>query len=381
MADSAHGRLRVLQVIQDLTYGGMERVLADLVVHLDPGEFDLHVLGLAPLGRFVEILEGCGTVHEPPAMSRWSMLRPAALRARIASVAPHVVHSHGGVWYKTARAARMAGVPAVVHTEHGIQDPRRRVARWLHRAAARRSDVVVAVSEDLRRNLERRLDGAFRELILIRNGIDLAKFRREIDRTEARRRFGIPAGARVVGSVGRLEPVKAYDRLLRALASLPGVHLALAGDGSDRPALEGLARELGIDGRTTFVGWTDEVVPFHRAIDVFAMTSTTEGTSISLLEAMASGLPPVVTDVGGNAEVLGPRLGDGLVPEANPDALLEALRALLDDDARRARASAAARARIEEQFDLARAVDAHARLYRRVAGRRESARAPRASAR
>ena len=150
-------RVRVLHVVQSLNYGGMERVVSDLILHADKDRFEQHLLCLEYLGRFSEGLEGVAGLHVASPMSRASMINPAALARDIARIAPDVVHTHSGVWYKASRAARKAGVRALIHTEHGRRSPDPWLDRVLDGAAARRTDAIVAVSERLAGELPRAL--------------------------------------------------------------------------------------------------------------------------------------------------------------------------------------------------------------------------------
>jgi hypothetical protein len=136
--------LRILHVVQNLNYGGMERVLADLIQGLDRDRFDLHVLTLQYRGRFSAGLERFATLHQAPPLPRFTMVFPGRLASVLAAVAPHIVHTHSGVWYKGALAARAAGVPRLMHTEHGRKSPDPWTDRIVDRLASRRTDVVVA---------------------------------------------------------------------------------------------------------------------------------------------------------------------------------------------------------------------------------------------
>ena len=110
-------RLRVLHVIQNLNYGGMERLFADIVRLLDPERFESHVMYVNYLGRFGEGLERYATIHQAMPLPRWSMVHPGPLIRQIGAIKPDVMHTHSGVWYKFSLAARQAGVPRLVHTE------------------------------------------------------------------------------------------------------------------------------------------------------------------------------------------------------------------------------------------------------------------------
>src|SRR5690606_40912921 len=142
---SEAGRTRVLHVIQNLNYGGMERLLADLVRRIDAARFESHVLVLQYFGRFAEGLGDVATLHQAAPMSKSSMIWPRALARQIRALGPDVVHTHSGVWYKGSLAARLAGVPLVVHTEHGRQAPDPWQARLVDGLGSRRTAGVVAV--------------------------------------------------------------------------------------------------------------------------------------------------------------------------------------------------------------------------------------------
>lgn len=369
-------RIRVLQVIQNLNYGGMERLLADIVLRADPERFESHVLVLEYLGRFAEGLEGRAGLHVADPMSRWSMVWPGPLIRNIRAIAPDVVHSHSGVWYKASMAARMAGVPLFLHTEHGRQPDESWQARLVDRLAARRTDVVVAVSEPLKRLLiEKGISKPGQTRVII-NGVDTDSYRPRPDSGVLRRERGLAPDVPILGSIGRLEAVKGYDIMVDGFARLRGAWpgpqapvLVLCGEGSERARLEAMAAERGVAHAVHFLGWRDDVHDLHSAFTLFTMSSRSEGTSVSLLEAMSASLCPVVTHVGGNAAVLGPDLAHRLVRPTDPDALAAAWREALTDMARRQQDGATARARVQHAFALSSMVKGYEEIYATVAPR------------
>ena len=343
--------IRVLHVIRNLHDGGMERLVADLVRIANPRDFDTHVMTFGDPGRYASLLGLHVTLHRAPSMTPLSMLRPAALAAAIRGVAPDVVHTHSGTWYKVARASRMAGVP-LVYTEHGRHYPDPWLNQQLDRYAARLTARVVAVSRALGTCLEEQLGVGAAKVVVITNGVDVGRL--DALRSAATRR---PKDDAVVfGTLGRLERVKAYDVLLAAVAQWPAdappVRLLIAGDGSQRRALEELARRMQLGDRVQFFGWVEQTERFYSLLDAFVLSSRSEGTSISLLEAMACRCPPVVTDVGGNGEVLGEGLADWLVPAGDANALASKMVAMARSAARRKRLGATARARVTSAYDL-----------------------------
>jgi glycosyltransferase involved in cell wall biosynthesis len=157
--------------------------------------------------------------------------------------------------------------------------------------------------------------------------------------------------------------IEAFQQLRAGRADKDAV-LVIAGEGTQRPALEKLIHERKLDGAVFLLGWRDDVLDMHSAFSVFTMSSRSEGTSISLLEAMSAGLAPVVTDVGGNPAVLGDTLRHCLVQSENPAALAAAWAGALADPARLQADRAAARKRVVDAFALNAMVQAYERVYR-----------------
>lgn len=364
-------RLRVLHTVMNMNYGGMERLIADLVRRTDPARFESHLLVLQYAGRFAEGLEGHATIHHAVPLPSWTMLWPRPLARQIAAIAPDVVHSHSGVWWKSAFAARLAGVPKIVHTEHGwVRSESRLVALALKKLSARCTTDLVAVSDDLGAFLAGTVADRPGKVRVVINGVDVERFAPRPDDGALRRELAIAPDAPIVLSVGRLETVKAHETMLRAFARLRGgpgpgaaAVLLLVGDGAERERLERLARELGVADAVRFAGWRNDVEAAHAAAALFTLTSTSEGTSIALLEAMSAGLCPVVTEVGGNAAVLGPKLAHRLVPAGDAGAIAAGWGDALADQARRQGDGEAARARVVERFSIAATVRQYEAIY------------------
>jgi glycosyltransferase involved in cell wall biosynthesis len=358
-------------VIQSLNYGGMERVLSDLVSRCDQDRFEAHVLCLNFLGRYSKGLDRVAELHVARPMSRLSMLRPSSLSHDMARIAPDVVHTHSGVWYKASLAARRARVPWLVHTEHGRREPDGWTHRLIDGIAARRTDAIVAVSARLALDLPTTIRAPSSRVVYIPNGIDTEQYRPREDTGTIRRELGIPPGAPIIGSIGRLEPIKTYDVMVNAFAEFVRTDagrdaiLVIAGDGSERGNLQRLIDRLELHGRAHLLGWRDDVHDLFSAFTIYSMSSRSEGTSISLLEAMSSGLAPIVTNVGGNAAVLGPSLSGSLVPAGQASALGGAWQAMGTNPALRASTARLARQRVIEEFSVARMVQAYEVIYDR----------------
>ena len=255
------------------------------------------------------------------------------MAAEIRARALAVVHAHQYTpFFYGSIAARLSRVRSrVIFTEHGrhfpdVVSPRRWVVNRI--VFDRLADDVNAVCEFSARAL-RDKDGFVRRPIeVIPNGVDLARYAAG-DRLTARTALGLDPGRRYVATIARFHPVKDHPTLLNGFAQVagmrPDVDLLLVGDGPLRPALERQCAELGMVERVRFMGVRDDVASILRASDVFALTSVSEAASITLLEAMASELPVVVTAVGGNPEIVRDGTDGLLVPRRSSAGLARAL--------------------------------------------------------
>jgi glycosyltransferase involved in cell wall biosynthesis len=368
--------VRVTHLVFDLNGGGMESLVAAMAARFAGGPVVLSAVSLSGrpgrVGSSIRhLLDQYHVTRPVPGVS---MLAPLGVARLVRETRPDVVHLHSGAWYKGALAARLASAPRVVYTEHGREHDDPALSRWLDRRASRWTDTVVAVSDRLARYLGEVVGVEERRIRTVPNGVDIDAFSPGFAPLALRRDLGIPEGAVVIGSVGRLEPVKRYDRLITALGRLraPGmverpVHLVLVGDGSRRAALEEQVRREGLSEAARLVGWTDRPADFYRLLDVFALTSDSEGASVSLMEAMACGIAPVVMDVGANAEILGPELADQVTPAGDLDVFVRTAAHMLCSPDRRQHAGRLARERVGRCYNLDRMLAWYEDLYRQRA--------------
>jgi glycosyltransferase involved in cell wall biosynthesis len=359
--------VKIEMILPSLAAAGMEVMVARLVRKLVARGHDVGVTCIVDKGLLAPELEAIGIrVSLPGAHGLVNPTWLMRLTAHLKSVSPEVVHIHSGAWFKGVMAARASGISRVIYTAHGFIAHEPRIETVLNRIAAPLTRRVVSVSDQLADVLKAR-GLAGRELAVIANGIDLDLFCPGIGPGEIRKRLGIAAETLVVGTVARLEPIKNQAMLVDgiALARGKGVNCAvvLIGEGSLRSDLAAQAERLGISEHVHFWGLERNVARLYPELDVFALTSDAEGTSISLLEAMASGVCPVATYVGGNPAVIGD--AGVLVGTRRPDEFAEALRVLGEDPARRAALAKAARARVVAQFSDEVMLDAYEALYRR----------------
>jgi glycosyltransferase involved in cell wall biosynthesis len=260
-------------------------------------------------------------LESPPRAGSFATAR--RLRRLLAQERPDLVLTYNWGAFDMLLAARSAGFRPVIHHEEGFNEDeaaqfksRRVLARRLVLPGVHR---LIVPSERLRSVATGLWKVPPERVRLIANGIDLEAFIRRDGPSELRARLGIPAGAAVVGTVGSFRAVKNFARLLDAVAEAgPGVHLLLVGDGEERPALEARAAAPDLAGRVHFAGYQREPAPWYRAMDLFALSSDSEQMPVCLLEAMASSLPAVSTDVGDVRAMLPSEQAPFLVPLNGP---------------------------------------------------------------
>ncbi len=373
--------IRVLQLLTSTALGGGPRQVLHLVRHLPASEFRASVAG-PPDARFAGELRPLGIELVPAAMDSLRAF-PLTLRHAerlVRDARADVVHTHGkGAGLYGRLAAWLAGVPSV-HTFHGIHyESYSRAGRLVYvaldRALARITHTVINVSptqdeEALRLGVA--LPG--RSAVVV-NGIDVA----ELDTRPARDRaeLALKADDQVLGCVARFDPVKRHEALVRALARVAKRHpkavLLLVGEGPEKERVDRLAVEL--DVRVVAPGALGWEANAYSCCDLYVSASAKEGLPLAPLEAMASRLAVVATDVPGHRDVVG-RDTTGLLvaPSADVAALSAAIESLLDDPERRRRMGEAGRARVVKEFTVQSMVAQTAEVYRTAAASRAASR-------
>jgi len=392
---SASRRIRVLRLFSRLNIGGPAIHVILTTAGLDPKRYDsLLVVGREEdrEGNFLNLAEAKGIpLRIIPTFGR----RIDPLRDLITLVSlfrlmrrerPDIVHTHTAKAGALGRvAARLAGVPVVVHTFHGsvfdgyFGPSVARFFQWIERILALGTDTIVAVSERVAADLAERKIAPRKKIEVVPLGLELGRFQDvQQRRGELRRELGVPPRARLVGSVGRLVAIKDLGTLLRSMVQLsatqPDAILLVVGDGPDRPALEMEARRLGLGSGARFLGFRDDLERIYADLDVAVNCSLNEGTPVALIEAMASGVPVLATAVGGTPDLLEEgRLGR-LVPPGDPKALACALAESLSGGDDSAEKAALARRSVLQRFSLERLLGDLDRLYLRLLKSKEAVR-------
>lgn len=351
--------LRVCHISLTLKTGGLERILADLSRHHDRESCQAEFLAIQDVGRFAdEIRAAGGTVHQLRPAGRIGQLRQMYRLFRERKY--DVVHTHNTYPHIYASiAARLARVPVVLNTRHGQRVGHGWKSRTQFRWASHLVDRIVAVSDDAAElciEVDRVEPGKVRR---IWNGIDLNDFA-----------FTGPAQNPVAISVARLSAEKDFPTLLRAIPhvipQVPEFRLQIVGGGPEHDRLAGLIHELNLERHVELLGERTDVPQLLREAGFFVSSSLTEGISLTLLEAMAVGLPIVATAVGGNPEIILPGKTGYLVLAKDPAALGAAIVAMCRDQRNWLRMGQAGRERVVQHFDVRRMARDYEQLYREL---------------
>jgi len=384
--------LKILTIIARLNLGGAAReVVLESRAALDKGHQVLLVHGA--VGRGEGSLEHLAAEQGVPSLkldalgprlSAFSDLRALFTLIRLVfRESPDIVHTH------TAKAGALGRIAAaafnltrvrrkralILHSFHGhvFEGYFGRLGNALVRATerwlARLSDVIVTISTRQRGDIVERFRIAPpAKVVILRYGLDLTPLLRTTSQSAARASLGVKSDDVVLGYVGRFVPIKDLPTLVDAFAhaarECPEARLVLAGDGPLRSEIEMRVRELGIDSRVSFVGWSEDLAVLYNAFDICVLSSLNEGTPVAAIEAMATGKPVVATAVGGVPDVVEHGRSGLLAPPSEPRALGAAMVSLVRDADRRRQLGATAAEDARQRFSRERLAEDIERLYR-----------------
>jgi glycosyltransferase involved in cell wall biosynthesis len=373
MTEGHDPRPHVLRVLTRLNIGGIARQELLAARELGPWYRSTVIAGRPPA------VEGELTDPLVP-IARAALVRPLSpaddlralgqLRRHMAHDRPALVHTHMA---KAGALGRIAALslrprPAIVHTYHGhvlegyFSAPVQRAFVEAERLLAHATDAIISVSEEVRDDLLDLGIGTPGQHHVVRLGLDLSALSSATAPGTLRAHLGLTPSQPLIGTVGRLVPIKDHATLLAAMVHLPGVHLAVLGDGDLRDELVASAHRFGIADRTHFVGWWLDVAGALVDLDLVVLTSRNEGTPVVLIEAAAAGRASVATDVGGVRAIVHDGKTGRLVAPGVPAELADAVKELLADERTRRAMGERARA-VADRFTGARLVEDLRALY------------------
>ena len=357
-----NGRPGVLLLGDTLNVGGTERQFVRVARGLDTTRWDVHVACLRAEGPLRSELEEA-------AIKVWSCghgsLKPQKSVATILGLVRYLRRHHISLVHSFDFYSNLVGVPAArlagsaaIASQRNLGDLRPKTQRWLHLRILRGATRVVVNS----RAIVERLKGVLPDrIVVIPNGVDARPFRSERPR---------PPVASVFGTVANLHPYKGLGDLVQATAIVrrrhPQVRVVVWGEGRARRELESMIDELGLRGTVQLRGFTSDVAAALRECDAFVLPSRSEGCSNALLEAMASGLPVIASNVGGNGEIVADEGVGLLVPAGDAEALAGAMSRLIEDPALAQRLATGGASRVRADFSVEGMIERMETTYRRA---------------
>lgn len=352
--------MKIAHVVDSMEVGGAEVLVAQMCKRQRELGHEPCVLAVAALGEIGAQLQREGFPIQANVGQHLSDALPNFYRI-FKAMRPDAVHLHNPTpTIYAALPAKLAGAASVVSTRHSlVAPPHRIVEETKYAVASLFCDRVVGVSEATTANLQKLHSIRPGRLVRIYNGVVPLR-QAAIDECPPKHGFTLVY-------VGRLEPIKNHGLLFRAfrtaLSSKPDLRLWMVGDGSERQSLESLSGEFGIADQMTFWGHQSDVAPFFSCADAFVMSSKSEGLPLSLLQSFSLGVPAIVTDVGGMAEVVRLAKAGLIVSATNPADMAAAILKMAGDEAGRRQYSEAAINAFRSQFSLDTMVDAYLGLY------------------
>ena len=362
--------INILHLTFDMAIGGTEQVICQLIEGADSSLFQQQICCIdGQVGALGQKLQQQGIQVEALARKPgfdWALVRQ--IRQLLISSNIDILHCHQySPWIYGWLAARGTSAK-VIFTEHGrfFPDRYRRKAWLVNKIMAATTSHITAISAATKTALAEFEFIPKAKIQVVYNGIN-ALSASDLAKAQLKDQLRIPEGCLVIGTVARLDPIKNQPMILKAFAQLinqvPELRLLIVGDGPERAALEELAKTLQINTQVIFAGFQSPATDYMSLMDVFLLPSFSEGTSMTLLEAMSLGIPCVVSDVGGNAEVI--QSGkNGIVMRSNTEqALVDVALEYIRQPELRVLASAHARQRFTDAFSAAQMRRQYADLY------------------
>lgn len=365
--------MKVVHVTYDMRIGGTEMVIKSLVESFKNTEIDMSIFCIeSPLGPWGnEIREKGVNIYQFNRRAGFDWKLVLAIRALILKNKIDVIHCHQYTPWVYGTLASVLTPAKVIFTEHGRFFPdygtwkRKLINPILSLLTSDITSISIATKKALvtYENLNQA------KIDVIYNGIEPLKSLDEANAIEIKRSLGLPSDSLVLGTIARFDPIKNHSMMLSAfsvvLESIPNAHLVIVGDGEERANIENKINRLGVGRNVTLTGYQSNPAPFLNIFDVFLLSSLSEGTSMTLLEAMSIGKPCVVTDAGGNAEVIKNGYNGFVTPNDNTGAFANAIIELLKSEALMTMPEKAIR-RFEEKFSLPRMVCAFSKKYMKL---------------
>ncbi len=354
----------------NLNTGGIETLIVEMLQALPRDRFNAGVAVFEGGGTLEQsVLDGGYYLRDLGKQEGFDLGLVRRLRRLLQAENIDIVHTHNfSAWLYAVLATLGLKRVKIVHTEHSFVEGNKRRRYLAERFCAQLTGHTVAVSQDVKQKMVEQCGIRPSRIEVVTNGIDTERFAPSRTlRDSARSSLGLSETQFLIGTVGRLVPVKDHACLIRAFADLhltdPETRLLLVGDGPEMGALVRDIEQAGLNDSVILAGDRRDVPALLAALDLYVVSSLSEGFSISILEAMSCGLALVATEVGGNAEIISEDENGLLVPPADPTSLSAAMLKLLRDNRLRNEIGARNRQKIEQGFSMQTMLDRYLEFY------------------
>ncbi len=363
-------KIKILYLVLEMDLGGLQRIVNLLIREINKDYFTPYLCCLDRGGLFHEQLQSellnTYILHRKPGPFDIRLLLNLYKLLKVNKI--DIIHSQNGCSIYSALAGRLAGVKGIVHTDHGRLLPDKRSAILEDRISSRFFNHFVAVSEQLNDYLASVVKINKNKLRTIINGVDSDTFKPlpPAERLRLRRALDIGDNEKIIGTVCRLDPIKNLEFLIRSIKTISEAQteckLLIVGDGPARERLMSYARALGIESKIMFFGTRQNIDELLNTFDLYACTSLSEGTSMTILEAMSCGLPIVASDVGGNSGLVDESNGALFTPN-DMNAFIENIKRIITNLPLSKQLGQTSRAKVESHFGFDRVVTQYENLY------------------
>ncbi len=358
-------------------FGGTERHIFELCRNIDRTAFEPVVACLSKGDRFLGQIEKMGIktiglkverIYSMEGLRRGLWFRDMLKKEKADVLMTH--HFGSDIWGTVF--GRMADVPVIVSNRRDAGFWRRPRHILLYRLLRGRVDRIVVVSKAVKEMVLQEEKVREEKIEIIYNGIDIQRFDNPADPGRKREELQVPPGARLIGCVGNMRPVKGHRDLMEAAKAIvpqfPNAHFVFVGGGELRSDMMSMSRDFGLEGNVHFPGIREDVPQLLACMDICVLSSLSEGFSNTLLEYMAAGRPIVATRAGGNPEVIVDQTNGLLANKADPEDLADKILCLLRDEEKAERLGVEARYEVERRFSVAKMADRYEVLLRDLAG-------------
>ena len=361
---------KIAHVTFDMRIGGTEQVIYNLVEHIDSKKYDVSIMCLnQPTGPFGIQLQnkGCRIIafNRQPG---FDLKLIHDMRSYIIQNKINILHCHQYTPYVYGLFASLFTKIKVIFTEHGrfYPDQRKLKRILINPVLSLFTSSITSISSATKHALMKYENIAGKKIQVIYNGINGSRFEFPTS-SNLRTTLGIDEKTFVLGTVARLDPIKNHDMMIKAFKivheKFPKSVLIIVGDGPERQQLESLILSLKMNGSVIITGFRHDTPQFYDLMNLFLLTSFSEGTAMTLLEAMASGKPCIATNVGGNPEIVLDHTTGFLVPGGDEPKLTQKIIQLIEDENLRANMGVAGRKRFQEIFTASKMASEYQKLY------------------